>query len=176
MNLATYLEGRHGAQTELARKLGCPPQLVWQWARGIRPIPIERCVPIEQATDGAVTRRDTRPDDWRQIWPELPEGDERVAAGESHDRRAADVDAPLPREPGEDRRHDPDRRADARAATQPMSTEALAAAITANAPALAHALAPAVADAIAPAIVADAPALAAELKIALAPKPKKTEG
>lgn len=29
------------------------------------------CVQIEQATDGAVTRRDLRPDDWAQIWPEL---------------------------------------------------------------------------------------------------------
>lgn len=26
---------------------------------------------IERATDGAVTRRDLRPDDWHLIWPEL---------------------------------------------------------------------------------------------------------
>ena len=30
-----------------------------------------RCVEIERATDGAVTRRDLRPDDWERIWPEL---------------------------------------------------------------------------------------------------------
>ena len=47
------------------------PQLMWQWTAGVRPVPIERCVPIERATDGAVTRRDLRPDDWQEIWPEL---------------------------------------------------------------------------------------------------------
>lgn len=31
------------------------------------------CVAIERATGGAVTRRDLRPDDWREIWPELVE-------------------------------------------------------------------------------------------------------
>lgn len=29
------------------------------------------CVAIESVTQGAVTRRDLRPDDWRAIWPEL---------------------------------------------------------------------------------------------------------
>lgn len=29
------------------------------------------CVAIEQDTKGAVTRKDIRPDDWAQIWPEL---------------------------------------------------------------------------------------------------------
>lgn len=28
---------------------------------------------IEQITEGAVTRRDLRPDDWQRIWPELAE-------------------------------------------------------------------------------------------------------
>ncbi len=28
-------------------------------------------MPIERATNGAVTRRDLRPDDWHEIWPEL---------------------------------------------------------------------------------------------------------
>lgn len=30
-----------------------------------------RCVQVERATDGQVTRRDLRPDDWHLIWPEL---------------------------------------------------------------------------------------------------------
>jgi DNA-binding transcriptional regulator YdaS (Cro superfamily) len=29
------------------------------------------CVSIERSTGGAVTRRDLRPDDWQDIWPEL---------------------------------------------------------------------------------------------------------
>ncbi|CAN0620454.1 protein of unknown function [Burkholderia multivorans] len=31
------------------------------------------CVAIERASNGAVTRRDLHPDDWRDIWPELAE-------------------------------------------------------------------------------------------------------
>ena len=31
------------------------------------------CVAIERTTGGAVTRRDLRPADWRDIWPELAE-------------------------------------------------------------------------------------------------------
>ena len=37
----------------------------------IRGVPIERCYAIERATNGAVTRRDLRPEDWQEIWPEL---------------------------------------------------------------------------------------------------------
>lgn len=82
MDIATYC-ANHGAQTELARKLDLPSQLISQWARGVRPIPIERCVPIEVATEGKVRRWNTRPDDWWRIWPELvgqPGAPEVVAA------------------------------------------------------------------------------------------------
>lgn len=34
---------------------------------------IKLCSKIEQATNGQVTRRDLRPDDWHEIWPELAE-------------------------------------------------------------------------------------------------------
>lgn len=47
--------------------------LVSQWSTGPRVPPIERCVPIERATEGAVTRQDLRPSDWQDIWPELAE-------------------------------------------------------------------------------------------------------
>ncbi|WP_041421213.1 transcriptional regulator [Sideroxydans lithotrophicus] len=55
----------------LARILSVSAPTVSQWKSGIRPIPAERCVEIEQATSGQVTRKDLRPDDWQQIWPEL---------------------------------------------------------------------------------------------------------
>ncbi len=42
-----------------------------QWIKKRRPVAADRCVAIERATDGAVTRRDLRPDDWQDIWPEL---------------------------------------------------------------------------------------------------------
>ncbi len=70
MNLKDYLS-KYGSQAELARQIGAQPQLVWQWSAGVRPVPLERCVPIERATNGAVTRKDLRPDDWAAIWPEL---------------------------------------------------------------------------------------------------------
>lgn len=70
MKLKDYVAER-GATAALARQIGAQPQLMWQWASGVRVVPIERCVPIERATDGAVTRRDLRPDDWHEIWPEL---------------------------------------------------------------------------------------------------------
>lgn len=71
MLLRTYLADRHGAQTELANKVGCPPQLMWQWAHGRRPVPVARAPSIELATERQVMRWDLRPDDWHLLWPEL---------------------------------------------------------------------------------------------------------
>ena len=73
MKLDQYTSQERGNQSRLARLLGVPPQLMYQWVRGVRPIPIERCTAIELATGGAVTRRDLRPEDWHEIWPELKE-------------------------------------------------------------------------------------------------------
>lgn len=79
MELKAYLASEgHGAASGLSRALGVAPSLVSQWASGDRPVPVDRCVAIERATNGAVTRRDLRPDDWQLIWPELAEP-ERVA-------------------------------------------------------------------------------------------------
>ena len=79
MELKTYLdrEGR-GSASGLAREINAVPSLISQWASGDRQVPVNRCVDIERATNGAVTRQDLRPDDWRDIWPELAEP-ERVA-------------------------------------------------------------------------------------------------
>ena len=61
-----------GGPSKLARELGMSAQAVCNWrARG--GAPIEYCAAIEKATNGAVTRRDLRPDDWQRIWPELAE-------------------------------------------------------------------------------------------------------
>ena len=55
----------------MAKKLGLPVQVLSSWAAGARPVPIIRCVEIEELTGGAVTRKQLRPDDWWKIWPEL---------------------------------------------------------------------------------------------------------
>jgi DNA-binding transcriptional regulator YdaS (Cro superfamily) len=62
-----------GGLTALARLVGVAPPTVHEWKTGKRPVPIERCLAIERATSGAVTRLDLRPDDYLDIWPELAE-------------------------------------------------------------------------------------------------------
>lgn len=56
------VEAVGGRQAELARRVGVTPAAVTQWVRGRRPVPPERCRAIEDATGGAVTRYDLRPD------------------------------------------------------------------------------------------------------------------
>ena len=70
MDLKTYIQTAESVGS-LARRLKIPAALMSQWHTGVRPVPIERAVQIEQITDGAVTRRDLRPNDWDRIWPEL---------------------------------------------------------------------------------------------------------
>lgn len=35
------------------------------------------CVSIERETNGQVTRKDLRPDDWQDIWPELANSEQK---------------------------------------------------------------------------------------------------
>lgn len=72
MDLKSYLfsDGR-GAQTRFAKKVGASQPEISDWAKNKREVPIIRCVQIEKATNGAVTRKDLRPKDWHLIWPEL---------------------------------------------------------------------------------------------------------
>lgn len=68
-----------GSQKALARALGISSAAVGQWGRegaASRGVPPRQCVRIEQLTVGAVTRRELRPDDWREIWPELAANDQ----------------------------------------------------------------------------------------------------
>lgn len=72
MNLTNYLsKAPRGTAIALARTLDVSQPTVSDWVTGKKPIPAERCWPIERATAGAVTRKDLRPDDWQEIWPEL---------------------------------------------------------------------------------------------------------
>lgn len=60
-----------GSMTKLASMIGVSPPTVHEWKTAKRPIPVLRCMSIELATEGIVTRKDLRPDDWHKIWPEL---------------------------------------------------------------------------------------------------------
>ena len=60
-----------GSATLLASAIGVRQSAISNWrARGTVIDPLY-CVAIERVTNGAVTRKDLRPDDWREIWPEL---------------------------------------------------------------------------------------------------------
>lgn len=57
-----------GGQSCLARLLGIKPPTINQWAKGIRPVPAERCIDIERITKRAVLCEQLRPDiDWAFI-------------------------------------------------------------------------------------------------------------
>lgn len=79
-----------GSQLALSKALAVTPVTVSQWVRpqgaNGRPVPPKQCVRIEQLTKGQVTRRDLRPDDWSEIWPELAEPVDtgRAAEGVTH--------------------------------------------------------------------------------------------
>ena len=69
-----------GGVGKLAAAIGVSQAAVSNWrARGSSPDAIH-CTAIERATGGAVTRRDLRPDDWVQIWPELAESEPNQAS------------------------------------------------------------------------------------------------
>lgn len=69
-----------GSEKALAEWLGVTKAAVWQWKQDGRQTPIEHCPVIEQRTEGAVTRRELRPNDWKQIWPELAAMSEEAAS------------------------------------------------------------------------------------------------
>jgi DNA-binding transcriptional regulator YdaS (Cro superfamily) len=51
-----------GSETMLAEAIGVSKQAVNHWKLGRRPISPERCIAIERATAGEVTRGELRPD------------------------------------------------------------------------------------------------------------------
>ena len=71
MDLKSYIESGRGNAVTLAAALGIPASYLSQMASGNRSVSPERAALIERLTEGAVTRKDTRPNDWSRIWPEL---------------------------------------------------------------------------------------------------------
>lgn len=71
MNLKSYISSGYGKAKELASEIGIHPSFLSQMAGGDRAVSPEYAVAIEQATNGAVTRKDLRPNDFWKIWPDL---------------------------------------------------------------------------------------------------------
>lgn len=87
-----------GGRAELGRLLSpaVRPSAIGNWkARGI---PIEYCPQIERLTGGRITRRDFRPADYGDIWPELAQADAieagAVPVAQVRELLARDVVAP----------------------------------------------------------------------------------
>jgi len=74
-----------GSPSKLARAVGVSAQAACFWRDGKRTISPDKCVAIEQATGGVVSRRDLRPNDWHLFWPELREPDD-IARPDAGDR------------------------------------------------------------------------------------------
>lgn len=87
--LKAICEGGNPSISELAGVLGVAPPTVAEWCNGRRPVPVRRCRAIEEATGGRITRRDLRPDDWQDIWPELAESEPKPTPAPAHQARVA---------------------------------------------------------------------------------------
>ena len=74
MTLLEYMRKKRGAATEIAKARGVGVSFVSQMANGTRKINAGWAMFLEQFTGGIVSRKDNYTD-WRQIWPELSEGE-----------------------------------------------------------------------------------------------------
>lgn len=77
-----------GTAARLSRAMNVSPSAVHEWAAGRRPMPIERCVQVEQLTGAKVRRWHLRPEDWYRIWPELINLPDAPAVTEPAERAA----------------------------------------------------------------------------------------
>jgi DNA-binding transcriptional regulator YdaS (Cro superfamily) len=71
MNLPTYLQTPGLNKAAFAREIGVSSAMLYQFEKGMRPVPPKYAAAIEVATGGRVTRKDLFPTEWRRIWPEL---------------------------------------------------------------------------------------------------------
>lgn len=71
MTLKEFLANRRGEQGIMAKKLGVSTSQMSQMVNGTCAISNKRCLIIEIFTKGEVSRKDLRPNDWHEIWPEL---------------------------------------------------------------------------------------------------------
>ena len=58
-------------RAELAELAGISPQYLYQCLSGRRCMGPLLAARVEHVTNGAVTRKELRPNDWHLIWPEL---------------------------------------------------------------------------------------------------------
>lgn len=79
MKFSDWVNEKRGRSLAVAQAVGVTPPVVSDWVTGKKGIPLERCTAIERATGGGVTRKDLRPDDWEDHWPELSQAPANTA-------------------------------------------------------------------------------------------------
>jgi len=76
MNLNDYFDTQE-TLVQFSKRTGISISSLSFWRHGIRRIPFERCPQIETATGGMVSRRDLCPDNWKELWPELAQQEQK---------------------------------------------------------------------------------------------------
>jgi DNA-binding transcriptional regulator YdaS (Cro superfamily) len=71
MELKVYLLQERGRSSQLAKALSVTRGFVSMIANGKKKIPLRLALAIENFTNGEVTRKDLRPLDYMEYWPEL---------------------------------------------------------------------------------------------------------
>ncbi|MDR3381764.1 transcriptional regulator [Cupriavidus basilensis] len=80
MDLKTYLSGKRGRLSALAKAIDAHASDLSRWASGERPIPIPFGLPIERATGGLVTRKEMFDREiLERVWPEVAGAAERIS-------------------------------------------------------------------------------------------------
>ena len=69
--LKSWADAKRGRIAALSKFLRVSYSFAYNMADGNKNVPVQHAVLIEQFTVGEVTRKDLRPNDWQQIWPEL---------------------------------------------------------------------------------------------------------
>lgn len=79
--LRAYLKslGSDEARKAFAKRCSTSLKYLRNASYGFRTLGPEICVNLERESDGALSRRDLRPDDWVRIWPELAPQNEAAA-------------------------------------------------------------------------------------------------
>ncbi len=67
---------------QLADSLGINEQYLYQCLTGRRSMEPAQAVIVERASEGKVTRRMLRRDDWHEVWPELVAAEHPAPAAE----------------------------------------------------------------------------------------------
>lgn len=88
-SLRVWLAERRGRQVALAAHVGVRPTVVAAWISGRRPVPVEHAAGIEAFSGGAVSRKALFPTEWRRIWPELAEFEQKQPVVPAQQARAA---------------------------------------------------------------------------------------